>query len=73
MRFPWESKKPSGFWKIHQNCGVCQKPRRYRKEVLLREKTKEALEAASCTCPETDETPQGQEGEGAEETAEGGL
>jgi hypothetical protein len=30
-------KKKSGFWKIHQNCGICQKPRTYKWKQLLKQ------------------------------------
>jgi len=38
------TKKRSGFWKIHQDCGVCQKPRRHKRRVILKEKDKDAKE-----------------------------
>lgn len=30
--------KKSGFWKIHQDCGVCQKPRRHKKRSIEKER-----------------------------------
>jgi hypothetical protein len=30
-------KKKSGFWKIHQDCGVCQKPTEYKQKQLLKQ------------------------------------
>jgi hypothetical protein len=51
------TKKKTGFWKIHQNCGTCQnKGKQYRNKMLIKEITKvnmteiECFPDPSCRC-----------------------